>query len=134
MSFSRLSYDSCAYSKSMQQSTDPLDYYLYKGKFEACEKCSVGDFTNNLDFGSRSDIESELKGQTRIGSKCQSDKFQANNTINVPFTPALMCQNNLTQINTGYPSVPASPLIRPQDNGLKPFSSYMQNSTCAIKK
>ena len=31
MSFNRLPYDSCAYAKTLQQSTDPLDYNLFKG-------------------------------------------------------------------------------------------------------
>ena len=51
MSFNRLSYDSCAYSKNLQQSTDPLEYNLFKGKFESCNSCPVGDFTSNLDLG-----------------------------------------------------------------------------------
>ena len=51
MSSNRLSYDSCAYSKKLQQSTDPLEYNLFRGKFESCTQCAVGDFTNNLEFG-----------------------------------------------------------------------------------
>ena len=119
MSFNRLSYDSCAYSKTLQQSTDPLEYNLFKGKFEACNTCPVGDFTNNLDFGVRSDIESDLKGQSRLGSKCPSEKYPANSETAAPFTPQITCQSiyNLTPNN----------LVKPTTNGLKDLNSYGQN-------
>jgi len=125
MSFNRLSYDSCAYSKNLQQSTDPLEYYLYKGKFESCTQCVVGDFTNNLDFGIRSDIESDLKGQTRVGSKCPSEKYPAHLVGASPFTPAITCQNI-------YEITPNN-LVRPTTNGLKDLNMYGQNM-CPIKK
>lgn len=119
MSFNRLSYDSCAYSKNLQQSIDPLEYNLFKGKFESCISCPVGDFTNNLDFGVRSDIESDLKGQNRLGSKCPSEKFPTNAGVAAPFTPAITCQNiyNITPNN----------LVKPSTNGLKDLNSYGQN-------
>jgi hypothetical protein len=78
MSFNRLPYDSCAYAKTLQQSTDPLDYNLYRGKFESCEQCVEGLYPNELDFGIRADVESDLKGQNRISSKCPSEKYPAN--------------------------------------------------------
>ena len=34
MSSNRLCYDKCAYDKKLKQSTSPLDYNLYTGKFE----------------------------------------------------------------------------------------------------
>jgi hypothetical protein len=119
MSFNRLSYDSCAYSKTLQQSTDPLEYNLFKGKFESCNSCPVGDFTNNLEFGIRSDIESDLKGQTRLVSKCPSEKFPVNSSNASPFTPPLTCHSihNITPNN----------LVKPVNNGLKDFDSYGQN-------
>ena len=50
MSFNRLKYDNCAYSKEIEESTSPLDYYLFKGKYENCKQCPVGSHTNNLEF------------------------------------------------------------------------------------
>ena len=119
MSFNRLSYDPCAYSKNLQQSTDPLEYSLFKGKFESLTNCPVGDFTNTLDFGVRSDIESDLKGQSRLGSKCPSKKFPANIAEAAPFTPQITCQSiyNITPNN----------LVKPTTNGLKDFNEYLQN-------
>lgn len=123
MSFNRLSYDSCAYSKTLQESTDPLEYNLFKGKFESCVNCAVGNFTANLEFGVKTDVESDLKGQVRMGSKCPSDKFPINIGQAAAFTPAITCQSiyNLTPNN----------LIKPTTNGLKDLNSYGQN-TCPV--
>jgi hypothetical protein len=119
MSFNRLTYDSCAYSKTLQESTDPLEYNLFKGKFESCITCPVGDFTNNLEFGTRVEVESDLKGQLRLGSKCPSEKFPTNAGHAAAFTPAITCQSiyNLTPNN----------LVKPTTNGLKDLSVYAQD-------
>ena len=119
MSFNRLTYDSCAYSKTIQESTDPLEYNLYKGKFESCVNCPIGNFTNNLEFGVRSDVESDLKGQVRLGSKCPSEKFPHNAVQAVGFTPTITCQSiyNLTPNN----------LPKNLSSGLKDLSAYGQN-------
>ena len=119
MSFNRLTYDSCAYSKTLQQSTDPLEYNLFKGKYESCTSCPVGDITNNLDFGVKSDVESDLRGQNRRNTKCPSDKYPAFSGAAAPFTPQITCQNiyNITPSN----------LEKPTTNGLKDLNSYGQN-------
>lgn len=116
MSFNRLAYDSCAYTKTLQQSTDPLDYNLFKGKYESCKECPIGSFTNNLEFGAKTDVESDLKGQTRINSRCPTKKFPANSQNGIPYTSPLVCENiyyitpnNLTKITS---------------NGLKDISLY----------
>jgi hypothetical protein len=118
MSFNRLSYDSCAYSKTMQQSTDPLEYNLYRGKFESVVSCAVGNFTNNLEFGVRSEVESDLKGQTRVGSKCPSNKFPTNMVNAAPYTPPVVCHNiyNLTPTN----------IVKTTNTYLKDMSAYGQ--------
>lgn len=119
MSFNRLSYDSCAYSKTLQESTDPLEYNLFKGKFESCINCPIGTSTANLEFGIKTDVESDLKGQVRLGSKCPSEKFPVNVGPGATFTPAITCQSiyNLTPNN----------LIKPTTNGLKDLNMYSQN-------
>jgi hypothetical protein len=75
MSFNRLNYDNCAYAKKLQESTSPLELMLYKGKFENKKQCPVGDFTNNLEFGIRADVESDLWGVVRQDSKCPGKKY-----------------------------------------------------------
>jgi hypothetical protein len=135
MSFNRLSYDTCAYSKTLQESTDPLEYNLFKGKFESCKNCPIGDFTNNLEIGERSDLESDLKGQARMATKCPSEKYPSHSIANIPYTPPIVCQGiySLTPVNSGYPSAHPVPLFKPSSNGLKDLSSYGQNF-CPINK
>ena len=81
MSSNRLIYDSCAYQKELQQSTDPLDYALYTGKYENSAKCrielgSVGGNGVSLFNGNLVDLESDLRGQTREASLCPSKHYQ----------------------------------------------------------
>tara|TARA_B100001175_G_C19469870_1_gene621155 strand:+ start:1222 stop:1635 length:414 start_codon:yes stop_codon:yes gene_type:complete len=80
MSSNRLIYDSCAYQKELQQSTSPLDYALYTGKYENTAKCrmelgvvggnGVSQFSGNL-----VDLESDLRGQTRDATLCPCRKY-----------------------------------------------------------
>ena len=124
MSFNRLPYDSCAYAKTIQQSTEPLDYNLYKGKYESCEQCTGALFPSDLDFGVRVDVENDLKGHVRTGSKCDNEKFPKNSNTVAEFTPMITCQSiySLTPNN----------LEKPKTNGLKDINSYGKNS-CPIK-
>ena len=80
MSSNRLIYDECAYKKTLQQSTDPLNYALYTGKYENSAKCrielgSVGGNGVSLFNGNLVDLESDLRGQTRQTSLCPCDKY-----------------------------------------------------------
>jgi len=80
MSSNRLSYDSCAYKKALQQSTSPLDYMLYTGKYDNCAKCriefgTVGGNGVSLFSGNLVDLESDLRGQTRIASLCPKTMY-----------------------------------------------------------
>lgn len=80
MSSNRLIYDDCAYKKTLQQSTDPLQYALYTGKYENSAKCrielgSVGGNGVSLFNGNLVDLESDLRGQTRQSSLCPCDKY-----------------------------------------------------------
>lgn len=83
MSSNHLCYDKCAYDKKLKQSTSPLDYTLYTGKFENTSKCriefgTVGGNGVSLLSGNLVDLESDLRGQTRLNSQCPSKKFNAN--------------------------------------------------------
>lgn len=94
MSFNRLKYDNCAYAKDVEESTTPLDYQLFRGKYENCKQCPVGSYTNNLEFGSKTSVESELYGLTREGSRCPSKKYNPKNPgAKADFTPARVCES-----------------------------------------
>ena len=94
MSSNRLKFDSCAYSKLIQESTQPLEYKLYKGKYLLDTKCPVGDFPNELDFASRADMENELYGLNRLGTRCPEFKYHPNSNFKIAnLSPARMCEN-----------------------------------------
>ena len=87
MSSNRLIYDKCAYATEIKESTGPLEYNLFKGKYENCKQCPVGEFTN-------ADTESELHGLTRPGTKCPELKFDPTKEYKYPeLSPARMCEN-----------------------------------------
>ena len=94
MSSNRLIYDRCAYATEIKESTEPLEYNLFVGKFENCKTCPVGKFTNVLPFGAKTVTESELLGITRQASNCPEKKFQANSNFkNAPLSAARMCDS-----------------------------------------
>lgn len=94
MSSNRLIYDKCAYASEIKESTGSLEYNLFKGKYDTCEKCEIGDFPAELEFGPRADTESELHGLTRPNTKCPSLKYdQAQGFKNPSLTPAKTCEN-----------------------------------------
>ena len=71
-SSNRLKYDNCSYQKDIYESTSPLNYNLYQGKFENCNKCIYNKFWVPYDLV---DIESELRNQTRPLSNCDQFKY-----------------------------------------------------------
>lgn len=107
MSFNRLTYDNCAYSTTVKESVSSLDYNLFKGKYENCEQCKAGDNTNVLPFESRADVESELFGLPRPGSKCPGNQYDPSKPFKNPaFTPPIACQSiyNITPNNLTKPT------------------------------
>lgn len=80
MSSNHLMYDTCAYKKALDQSTGPLRYAMYPGKYNHCRKCRmelgiVGGNAVSIYKGNLVDLESDLRGQTRPASKCPSHKY-----------------------------------------------------------
>lgn len=86
--YNRLIYDPCAYAKKLQESVSPLEYRLYEGNYENCNKCThENKFWRPFDVDVV-DIESELKNITRPNSKCPTMKYNPN------------CKKSKTCINT----------------------------------
>jgi hypothetical protein len=105
MSSNRLCYDKCAYQTKLYQSTSPLDYALYQGKYENKGKCRfefgvVGGNGVSQYAGNMVDLESELRGQTRLNSQCPSSKFCAAKAGPYPIKHQASCQMQY------YPEVP----------------------------
>ena len=94
MSSNRLIYDQCAYATEIKESTSPLDYNLYKGKYETCTQCKAGDYTNVIELGPRADVESELYGLNRPGTLCPSLKYNPTKIFKTPtYSPPQMCSS-----------------------------------------
>ena len=73
-SSNRLMYDSCAYEKQLYESTQPLNYNLFFGKFENCNKCRYKRFYTRQSPEIVA-VETELKNYTRPLSHCDRFKY-----------------------------------------------------------
>ena len=79
MSNNRLIYDDCAYHSKLRTQVGPLYYNLEGSKYENCGKYSCGvNSQNSVDrqfIGKRVGMESELRNQTRLNSRCPTDLY-----------------------------------------------------------
>jgi hypothetical protein len=122
MSFNRLEYDTCAYAKELQESTTPLEYQLYLGKFENDESCVCNPNKNlkcMVELGTRADVENELFNLKRPNhtSRCPEKKFSPNKKENFThsYHPPYVCE-------TIYHLTPTN-VVKPTSNGLKPLNN-----------
>lgn len=94
MSFNRLSYDNCAYSKTVKESVSSLDYNLFTPKYENCKSCPDAQGNSILALDTRADVESELFGLDRPGTKCPIEKYDPTKKYQNPsYVPPQICQN-----------------------------------------
>lgn len=80
MSFNRTKYDNCSYKVDLKSSVDTLGYILSPDRYENGNKCMhqlglVGGTSVSHIKGNMVDLESELRGQTRIISKCPDNLY-----------------------------------------------------------
>lgn len=70
-------YDCCAYAQELQQSVDPLQYDLYFGAVENCNKCidKKAWFKQDREIV---DVESDLWNITRPLTRCDGYKYNPN--------------------------------------------------------
>ena len=74
-SSNRLIYDKCAYDKDLSESVAPLNYRMYSGAHENCNKCKHDKIYRPFDLV---DQESELKNITRANTRCPEFKYNPN--------------------------------------------------------
>ena len=118
MSSNRLIYDRCAYATEIKESTEPLEYNLFLGKFENCNQCPVGNHLNVLPFGPKADTESELWGINRLNTKCPDKKFQAESDYNnPPLSAARMC-DSIYYITPNNLEKPTSNMLNEKNLGI----------------
>ena len=80
MSFNRLQYDNCAYTHQLHESVGTLAYILDPSRYENCNKCRmefglVGGTNVSHIKGNLVDLETDLKGITRLATKCPTKKY-----------------------------------------------------------
>jgi hypothetical protein len=80
MSFNRTKYDNCSYKVDLKSSVDTLSYILSPCRYENNNKCMhqlglVGGTSVSHIKGNLVDLDSELRGQTRIISKCPANLY-----------------------------------------------------------
>lgn len=80
MSFNRLIYDPCAYAKDLDQQSSILTYNLDPNKHYNCNPCRIGfgilgGNVVSLDNTDLVSLESDLRGQTRLLSRCDERKY-----------------------------------------------------------
>lgn len=92
MSFTKLSYDDCAYKTNLSQNVGVLSYSLDPIKHYNCNKCRpevglVGGTAVSHVSGNLVDLESNLFGIDREASKCAAMKYlpRENETVGTKF-------------------------------------------------
>ena len=110
MSFNHLTNDTCTYSRKLTESMSILDYVMNPSRYEHKAKCRhelglVGGTAVSHVTGNMVDLESDLRGQTRLLTKCASRHHQ-------PATSGTTIQNDKTSpIVTKLKHLPACQMI-----------------------
>ena len=86
MAFTRLRDDVCSYNHYLKESTSILNFTLDPNKYYSCKPCRISEGIiggNNVSVfkGNLVDLESDLRGQTRMASKCPTNLFQVGTTV-----------------------------------------------------
>jgi len=84
--FSRLKDDKCEYMTKVKQSTSILSHQLDPLRYYSCNPCRategiIGGNNVSVYKGNLVDLESELRGQTRMASRCPKDLFAPGTVI-----------------------------------------------------
>ena len=143
MSSNRLRYDTCAYKVDINQSCGPLSYLLNPMAYENCSKCrhefglvggpDVSDIKGNM-----VDLENDLRGQTRLATKCPSKKY-AGATENTLVIPGNACNKervvDLTKVHLPacqYIKSPAVSLPNPPNLSSCPAPVVVTRNPCDL--
>jgi len=140
MSSNRLMYDTCAYSKRIDESVGPLAYVMNPLKYENCKKCRhelglVGGSAVSHIQGNMVDLENDLRGATRENSLCPSKHYhptKGNITLQKR-TGECGCSKSVV-VNTKLVHLPSCQMIRyrptpqPPKLDIQTCSSHKVNS------
>lgn len=122
MSFNRTIYDTCAYNQNLQESVSTLSYVLSPFRYEHKDKCRhqlgfIGGTAVSHIKGNLVDLDSELRGQTRIISKCGSNQY-------VPTDDGIIKNDKTEPIDTNMLHLPACQSIMYREVPLPPKMQY----------
>lgn len=126
----RLIYDTCASQQKTDQSTKPLAYDFFKGKFVNCSKCKDdNNLPNNQDLSDRIDIETDLTNRTTIHSKCNETKHlpkcQDGTCDTTHATPPTLCDRSIIWKKFQPPQ-------RPSNAGIKSPEEYLADVNAQV--
>jgi hypothetical protein len=126
MSLNRLSYDTCSYQTTLNQSVAPISYFLDPIKYENCSKCRpelglVGGTAVSHVAGNMVDLENDLRNANRPNTHCPSYKYIPPSTNFLQGKDYIM-DKQFPQIDTTlkhlppcqfftYPEVPLTPAM-----------------------
>jgi hypothetical protein len=121
MSFNHLGVDKDTYQRRLGESVSILDYVLSPFRFEHKSKCRhelgiVGATAVSHIEGNMVDLESDLRGQTRLLSKCRTSEWKpigpGDKIYNDKTPPISTASRHLPSCQMiGYRSVPLPPAI-----------------------
>ncbi len=128
-SFTRSQYDKCNVEKRDQESRGPFNWIMdpvYESK-EACYQAQAPFIVSNVKGISRAniDIESDLRNQTRILSKCPSSRFNP--------TTQDYCKN-CKNCDTGLPCDCTHCRDKRYENELKDCTKNLASQYTRVKK
>ena len=122
MSFNRSKYDNCSYKQELQGNVSTLQYLLSPYRYEHINKCRhqlgfIGGTSVSHIQGNLVDLDSELRGQTRIVSKCNINQY-------VPTNDGIIKNDKTEPIDTTMLHLPACQSIMYREVPLPPKINY----------
>jgi len=124
MAFTRSIYDSCLYAKRLNENQGTLQYNLDTNKFYNCNSKRIdfgilGGNAVSLTTENLVDLESDLRNQTRLYSRCPTRKYRPTCDVNqCSKTSGLPCGDPIPGCQPNMVHMPTTTLIdyRPRYN------------------
>ena len=123
MSFNRTTYDNCSYKQEeLQGNVSTLQYLLSPYRYEHANKCRhqlgfIGGTAVSHIQGNLVDLDSELRSQTRIVSKCNTNQY-------VPTNDGIIKNDKTKPIDTTMLHLPACQSIMYREVPAPPKINY----------
>lgn len=115
MSSNRVSYDTCSYKESLEQSVAPISYVLDPIKYEHSNKCRmelglVGGTNVSHIKGNLVDLENDLRNQNRPMTNCSEFKYEPSKDGTIQGKEYIKCVKH-PKIDTTMKHLPSCQMI-----------------------